>query len=38
VASLDKGMQEYIDKKFDMEKIDEIMDLNNIMHGFHTNN
>jgi len=38
VASLDEEMQEYIEKKFNMEKIDEIMDLNNIMHGFHTNN
>lgn len=38
VASLDKDMQEYIDKKFNMEKIDEIMDVDNIMHGFPSSN
>ncbi|MFA5461859.1 MAG: RluA family pseudouridine synthase, partial [Sulfurimonas sp.] len=38
VASLDKEMKEYLDKKFNMEKIDEIMDVNNVMHGFDTTN
>ncbi len=37
VASLDNDMKEYIDKKFNTEKIDEIIDVSNIMHGFPAN-
>ena len=37
VASLDNNMKEYIDKKFNTEKIDEIIDVSNIMHGFPAN-
>lgn len=37
VASLDNDMREYIDKKFNTEKIDEIIDVSNIMHGFPAN-
>ena len=37
VASLDDTMRKYIDKKFDMEKIDEVMEINNIKHSFTIN-
>ena len=37
VASIDKTMQEYLDKKFDKEVINEVMDTSNILHSFNTN-
>lgn len=36
VASLDETMKEYLDKKFDMEQINEVMDISNILRGFPT--
>jgi len=36
VASLDDNMQKFIYKKFDKEQIDEVMDINNILHSFPT--
>lgn len=36
VASLDETMKDYLDKKFDMEQINEVMDISNILHGFPT--
>jgi len=35
-ASLDKTMKEYIDKKFDTEQINEVMDTSNILRSFST--
>lgn len=37
VASLDETMKDYLDKKFDMEQINEVMDISNILRGFPTN-
>ena len=36
VAPLDETMKDYIDKKFDMEQINEVMDTNNIISSFST--
>ncbi len=36
-ASLDLEMAEFINKKFNLEQIDEIMDASYIMHGFTAN-
>jgi len=37
VAPMDEQMREYLNKKFNMEQIDEIMDVNNIVCSFATN-
>ncbi|WP_373034479.1 RluA family pseudouridine synthase [Sulfurimonas sp.] len=37
VAELDNVMKNYIDKKFDMEQINEVMETSNILRGFSTN-
>nr|WP_321268431.1 RluA family pseudouridine synthase [uncultured Sulfurimonas sp.] len=37
VASLDDTMKNYIDKKFDMEQINEVMDTSNILRSFSSN-
>jgi 23S rRNA pseudouridine1911/1915/1917 synthase len=36
VAPLDGVMQDYLDKKFDMEQINEVMDTSNILRSFST--
>ena len=36
IAPLDDVMKEYLEKKFDMEQIDEVMDTYNILHSFST--
>ena len=36
VAPLDADMKEYLDKKFNMEQINEVMDTSNIIHSFST--
>ncbi|MEA1893042.1 MAG: RluA family pseudouridine synthase [Campylobacterota bacterium] len=38
VAPLDDVMRSYIDKKFNMEQIDEVIQTNNILHSFTTDN
>lgn len=38
VAPLDEKMIEYLDKKFDMEQINEVTNPSYIVHGFATNN
>ncbi len=37
VAPLDDAMKDYIENKFEMEQINEVMDTSNILHGFSTN-
>ncbi|MFT7004489.1 MAG: 23S rRNA pseudouridine1911/1915/1917 synthase [Sulfurimonas sp.] len=36
VAPLDNAMKDYIDKKFNMEQINEVMETSNILRGFST--